>query len=278
MPEDTEALLDGINAALHDLGPEPYANINRLTRLCGELLGADASVYYRLEKGSLFAVGRWGLSADFNAVVAASSADFKEDLRPEGLYVRQGVGHGGKPPCDVSCARLGMKACAGRLVLANGAAIGLQCVLYRAAYVPRPLHARLMILVTGFLAVEEERLRVERARLKLSEELRQSQKMEAIGLLPGGVAHDFNNALTSIRGNAEMILSGQDLSEAVRDEAHEIVKASEYAGTLTRQLLTFSRKQIIDPQFLDLNDIVTNLIKILRRTLGEHIAIELALA
>ena len=275
---DAFTLLDRINAAFHDLGPEPYANINRLTRLCGELLGADAAVYYRQQKDSLFAVGRWGLPDDFNAVVSSASADAHEDLTPEGLYVRQGPGHGGKTPCNVSCVKLGMKACAGRPVMSGGAAIGLQCVLYKSGYAPHPLHARLLSLVTGALAVEEERLRMERARQKLSEELRQSQKMEAIGLLAGGVAHDFNNALTSMRGNAEMIASQAALPETVREEAREIAKAAEYAAALTRQLLTFSRKQVIDPQLLDLNAIVTNLAQILRRTLGEHISVELALA
>ena len=277
-PRDVFELLDRVNAAFSELGPEPYANINRLTRLCGELLGADAAVYYRQQKDSLFAVGRWGLPEDFNAVVAAASADAHEDLTPEGLYVRQGAGHGGKPPCNVSCAKMGMKACAGRPVMSGETAIGLQCALYKSAYVPHPLHGRLMRLVTGALAVEEERLRMERARQKLSEELRQSQKMEAIGLLAGGVAHDFNNALTSIRGNAELIEGNAAAPQTVQDEARDIAKAAEYAGSLTRQLLTFSRKQVVDPQLLDLNAIVTNIARMLRRTLGENISVELALA
>jgi PAS domain S-box-containing protein len=109
-------------------------------------------------------------------------------------------------------------------------------------------------------------------RKQLEEQLRHSQKMEAIGQLAGGVAHDFNNLLAAIRGNTELLLMnpGQFNPEAT-DCLNQVVAASDRAAGLTRQLLTFSRKQVMQPQPLNLSDVVANLTKMLRRIIGEAI-------
>jgi len=103
----------------------------------------------------------------------------------------------------------------------------------------------------------------------LEDQLRQTAKMEAIGQLAGGVAHDFNNLLTVISGYSQILQEGLGAKE--RDYAAEILKASERAASLTRQLLAFSRRQILAPQVLDLNQIVSNMEKMLTRLIGEHI-------
>lgn len=275
-PEILE-LLDRINAAFHGLGPEPYANINRLTRLCGEILGADAAVYYRKVKDSLFAVGLWGLPEDFNTVVPASESCPAQILSAPGASVHRRASPDKPLPCTRFCSQLRAATCVGRAVTSAGENIGLLCALSRTDTDIHPLCNRLIDLVTAALAVEEERLRMERASQKLSEELRQSQKMEAIGLLAGGIAHDFNNVLTAIRGNAELLQARQDIPAPAQDEAQEIIKAAEYASSLTRQLLTFSRKQVNDPRTIDLNRTVTSLAHMLGRTIGEHIRLELRL-
>ncbi len=102
------------------------------------------------------------------------------------------------------------------------------------------------------------------------EALRQSQKMEAVGRLAGGVAHDFNNILTAISGYSDFLLLGLGEGE-LRQEVLEIQKATDRASSLTRQLLAFSRKQIFAPKVLNLNDLVMNLDKMLRRLLSEDI-------
>ncbi len=109
---------------------------------------------------------------------------------------------------------------------------------------------------------------------RLEEQLRQSQKMQAIGQLASGVAHDFNNILTIIQGHASLLLAGGSLSEAAARSARQIVQASERAAALTRQLLTFSRRQMIQPKLVDLNEVVANLSRMLGRLLGEDIALE----
>ena len=112
------------------------------------------------------------------------------------------------------------------------------------------------------------------AQRRLEEQFRQSQKMEAIGQLAGGVAHDFNNILTVIQGHASL-LTQQKLDETAEKSAQQIVQAASRAAGLTRQLLTFGRRQLIQPKRLDMNKIVGNLTNMLGRLLGEDIALQL---
>jgi two-component system cell cycle sensor histidine kinase/response regulator CckA len=111
-------------------------------------------------------------------------------------------------------------------------------------------------------------------RLNLEAQLRQSQKMESVGQLAGGIAHDFNNLLTVISGHAGLLLAKEKLAPNIADPLKEIYEAAKRAADLTRQLLTFSRKQHIQPQVVDLNEVVNNITKMLRRVLGEDIALE----
>lgn len=108
-------------------------------------------------------------------------------------------------------------------------------------------------------------------RKALQAELHQSQKMEAIGQLTGGIAHDFNNLLTVIMGYSEIMLSSLKSGDPLREEVQQIVQAGHRASMLTRQLLAFSHKQVVQPQRLDFNRIVANLTPMLRRLIGEDI-------
>ena len=102
----------------------------------------------------------------------------------------------------------------------------------------------------------------------LEEQLRQSQKMEAIGRLAGGIAHDLNNALTAIAGYAELALGEVAADHAARADVEEIRRAAERAGSVTRQLLAFSRKQLLEPRVFDLNETVAAIARLLSRLLG----------
>ena len=108
-------------------------------------------------------------------------------------------------------------------------------------------------------------------RRTLEEQLRQSQKMEAVGRLAGGIAHDFNNLLTVIKGYSELVLDDLDNADPLRHEVDEIKKAADRAASLTRQLLAFSRQQVLAPKVLDLNLVVHNMDKLLHRLLGEDV-------
>jgi PAS domain S-box-containing protein len=116
-----------------------------------------------------------------------------------------------------------------------------------------------------------ERKRVEAALRDRDAELRQAQKMEAIGRLAGGVAHDFNNLLTAIQGYGELLLNGVGDNHVQRANVTQILKAADSAGSLTRQLLAFSRKQLLASKVVSFEDIVRGTEKILRRLIGENI-------
>lgn len=112
-------------------------------------------------------------------------------------------------------------------------------------------------------------------RKQLESQFRHAQKMEAIGQLAGGVAHDFNNLLGAIRGNAELLLMRpEQFSPEAADGLRQVVAACERAAGLTRQLLAFSRKQLIQPQPLNLGDVIANLTKMLKRIIGERIQLQ----
>jgi PAS domain S-box-containing protein len=131
------------------------------------------------------------------------------------------------------------------------------------------LHSDRVALVAA-LDVSEQR--------KLEKQLRHAQKLEAVGQLAAGVAHDFNNILTVIQGHATMQLAAPSLQAGVADSFEQVSHAAERAAALTRQLLAFSRKQVVLPRSLCLNTIIRNLEAMLTRLIGEHIELDCALA
>jgi PAS domain S-box-containing protein len=134
---------------------------------------------------------------------------------------------------------------------------------------------------TGFRGIARditERKRAEEEKAALQEELRQSQKMEAIGGLAGGIAHDFNNLLTVISGNCQLSLLELKEGDPVKGNIQEIKAAADRATSLTRQLLAFSRRQVLNMSVLDLNTIIRDLEKMLRRVIGEDVELVTSLA
>jgi two-component system cell cycle sensor histidine kinase/response regulator CckA len=111
----------------------------------------------------------------------------------------------------------------------------------------------------------------------LEEQLHQSQKMEAVGRLAGGIAHDFNNLLTVIAGYSDIMLRHLSTSDPLYCDAREIRQAAERAAGLTRQLLAFSRKQVLQPKVLNLNELLDNMQRMLRRLIGENVELDISL-
>src|SRR3954451_64286 len=121
--------------------------------------------------------------------------------------------------------------------------------------------------VTGIVEVVADNTE----RKRLEEQFRQAQKMEAVGRLAGGVAHDFNNLLTVITGYCQMLLDRFEPGDSTREDMLQVLKAADRATTLTRQLLAFSRKQIVQPKVVELGALVLDMQQMLKRLLGVHI-------
>jgi two-component system, cell cycle sensor histidine kinase and response regulator CckA len=141
-------------------------------------------------------------------------------------------------------------------------------------YILKDRLVRLGPAVTDALARARER---EERRL-LEQQLLQSQKMEAVGQLAGGVAHDFNNILTAIVGYTDLLAAEFGAGSRQHEDLEEIRKAARRAAALTRQLLSFSRKQVLEPRIIDVNGVVLNLDKMLRSLISENIELRLQLA
>jgi PAS domain S-box-containing protein len=173
--------------------------------------------------------------------------------------------------------KAGVKSLAGVPLMVKDRLLG---VLYLHSLRPGAFHGQLPLL-TAFanqVAIAIENARLHEAleqeltgRKRLEEQLLQAQKMEAVGRLAGGVAHDFNNVLTAITGYADLLLMNLGDLDPWRKDVEEIKKAADRASTLTHQLLAFSRKQVLQPRVLNLNAVVANMEKMLRRLIREDI-------
>jgi signal transduction histidine kinase len=137
-----------------------------------------------------------------------------------------------------------------------------------------PRDEELVTALASLAAVAIQGRRAEEVRAQLEDQLRQSQKMEAVGRLAGGVAHDFNNLLMVIRGRSELLLHHVEEAGPLRRHIALIRETAERAVGLTQQLLTFSRKGVLRPQVLDLNAAVMGMAEMLRRLIGEHIELQ----
>jgi PAS domain S-box-containing protein len=130
-----------------------------------------------------------------------------------------------------------------------------------------------VVKLRGLMVDVTEKKHAEQALAQSEEQLRQSQKMEAIGRLAGGIAHDFNNLLTAITGYGDLLIRGLGQEHPLRRDALEISKAAKRAADLTGQLLAFSRQQVLQPKVLLLKDVVMDMEMMLRRVIGEHISL-----
>lgn len=131
-----------------------------------------------------------------------------------------------------------------------------------------------VLFIQGFVTDITARRQAEMERARLEEQFLQAQKMESVGRLAGGVAHDFNNMLQAILGNAALALEELPSDSPVRESLEEIQKSAQRSADLTRQLLAFARKQTISPRVLDLNGTITGMLKMLQRLIGEDVQLQ----
>jgi signal transduction histidine kinase len=171
----------------------------------------------------------------------------------------------------------GLRACWSTPVFAgDGRVIGTFAMYYKEPRTPTPAELQLAEVATHIAGIALERDEAEEALRRSEEQLRQAQKMEAVGRLAGGIAHDFNNLLTAIGGYAELLLD--KVAEEHRVDLEQILDASERASALTKQLLTFTRRQTVRVERVDLNDVVADMERLLHRLTGPDVELVTDLA
>jgi two-component system, cell cycle sensor histidine kinase and response regulator CckA len=183
-----------------------------------------------------------------------------------------------KNGCDLALS-FGLRACwSAPIFSTERALLGTFAIYYREPRGPTPAELGWVAAATHIAAIAIERDRADTKLRQHEAQLRQAQKMEAVGRLAGGVAHDFNNILSVVLGTSGVILQDLDPEAPMRSEIEEIRRAGERAGELTRQLLAFSRQQMLEPRVVDLNGIVAGLEKMLRRLIGDDVALSVLAA
>jgi len=190
------------------------------------------------------AVELYRYSADQFRRMSAGDIEVEEQLGPEAALMPPGV--------KIWRHRTG-----------DGRLIDVEAAVHDTEFNGKPARLAVLLDITG--------------RRRLEDQLRQAQKMEAVGMLAGGVAHDFNNLLTIITGYSQLILNNIEQDDPNRHSVEQIMKAGERAAALTKQLLAFSRRQVLQPKVLELNKLVTSLATMLQRLIGEDIDLRLVL-
>lgn len=256
--------------------------VPKIIQAVGESLEWDLGVFWRLDKpsGTLRCVDYWRVAT---LAVDEFIAQMQHQTFRPGMGLPGQIWESGRPVWvrDVTldptfiradlAAKTGLHGAFGFPIRIGGEVEGV--IEFFSHQVREPDSELLSMITDVGLKIGQfgERTRAEEA-LRLTEaQLRQAQKMEAVGRLAGGVAHDFNNLLTVIRGYSELILSRLAPADPARREMEEVKKAADRAAGLTSQLLAFSRRQFVAAKIVDLNAIVMNMDGMLRRLLGEDI-------
>ncbi len=261
--------LEKINSTLLSLGPDTANNLARLVELFGSMLGADCAMYNRLEGENFKVRALWGVCFERTEFKAENTPCYKVLSNSEAA--RGMVFNELAEFSESACLRgKGFKSYFGHPVKFESGK-GVVCVLYKRACEPGEEDRKVLGIIAAAIGMEEARGAGEAAARESEAKLRQSQKMEAVGLLAGGIAHDFNNILTAIKGYCSLVDNALVPEDPSREDMREIMNAADRATNLTRQLLAFSRRQIMAPKVVDLNKTLGDMLKMLRRVIGEDI-------
>jgi PAS domain S-box-containing protein len=256
--------------------------IPKIIQAVGESLEWDMGVFWRVDKatGVLRCFDQWtapSVQADLFTVATWQRVFAREEGLPgriwasgKSVWVPDVVMDADFPP-GAQARQVGFHGAFGFPILIGNE---IECVIEFFSRQVRQPDGELLRMVDDIgLKIGQfgERARTKGVLRETEAQLRQAQKMEAVGRLAGGVAHDFNNLLTVIRGYSELLLGRLASVDPMRKDVEEIRKAADRASGLTRQLLAFSRRQFIAAKVLDLNGLVTNMAGMLRRLIGEDV-------
>jgi PAS domain S-box-containing protein len=236
------ARLEQINRCLVTLGPDHQSNINRLTALCGDLLGATCALYNRLENDCLRSVGQWQTPPDYKITDLAEGHicyDVIRRNRDDATLVTD-LAHSSYASTDPNVRAFRLQTYLGCVVRCEGKPVGSLYVVFATNFHPTDDDRRILGIIVSAIGGEDNRRMAEEVRQKFEAKVQQAQKLESLGVLAGGIAHDFNNLLTAILGNANVALMDLAPESPVRDSLRSIEEASCRAAELCRQMLAYA--------------------------------------
>jgi signal transduction histidine kinase/DNA-binding response OmpR family regulator len=272
-----DARLEAINQLLVTLGQDFVENANRLLAMLGQELGARTAIYSRIEGKSRHAVGSWQAPDSMHTCCGEPPCcrlceDLPRDAGGETLFVEDLRNTADRELASI-LQPLGLQTYLGRTIRCGGRQAGMLCVFFDQPYTPSEADKRLLGILASALSSEENHHRAEQTRARLESQLRQAQKMEAVGTLAGGIAHDFNNILTGILGNTELARFDLPENHPSHEALDELLRAAHRARDLVSQILTFSRQREQKRAVVQLWPVVCEVLKLLRASLPATIEI-----
>ena len=274
------ARLEQINRCLVALGPDHQSNINRLTALCGEQLGATCALYNRLENDRLCSVGQWQTPPDYKITDLAEGHicyDVIRRNRDDATLVAD-LAHSPYASTDPTVRAFGLQTYLGCVVRCEGTPVGSLCVVFATDFQPTDDDRRILGIIASAIGGEDNRRLAEEVRQKFEAKVQQAQKLESLGVLAGGIAHDFNNLLTAILGNANLALMDLAPESSARDNLRSIEEASCRAAELCRQMLAYAGLNRFVAEPVNLSRLVQELMHLLHVSISKKALLRCVLA
>jgi signal transduction histidine kinase len=256
--QESEERLEKINECFLRFGTDSNENINRLTALCGELLGATCALYNRLDGEMLCSWGQWNTPIDYNPVDTPDGHICYDVIKSAGdkIFVITNLPDTHYAQTDPNVIPYKLKTYLGRAVKLRDAYVGSLCVVYQDDIVPDEADKRVIEIIASAIGVEEERKRAEQALRESEEKLARSRKMESLGLLAGGVAHDLNNVLSGIVSYPELIIMDLPEDSKLRKPIETMQESGHRAAAIVQDLLTVARGVATTKEPLNLNELI----------------------